>query len=402
MTDKEITESEKYFAGQEERQKQILLENEERLRLVLDGANVSFWDWNIITGEIHRNEQWARMLGYACAEAGSNPGLWKEFIHPDDREMVCRAIKEHLAGSAAFYFAEFRMIARDGSIRWMQDRGMVTVRDEEGNALRMSGLQIDITQSKLNENKLKEYAEELKASNALKDRYFSIISHDLRGPFQGFLGLTKTLSESAESMERQEISEVASVIYQSAKETFALLTNLHEWSKLQTGRFIFYPIELNLFLEVENIEKLFQSAALNKSIDMQNNVDRKIFIRSDEQALSTILRNLIDNAVKFTAHEGTVSVSASLRCNLVEISIADSGPSSGNKLSGVISNLGTGFTPGRGSSGKKGSGLGLPLCSELIKKCGGTLNVRESNLGGTEFFFTLPAGFVEEDSKNGS
>lgn len=247
----------------------------------------------------------------------------------------------------------------------------------------------DVTGRKLAEEQMKSNNEELIRLSAIKDKSLAIISHDLRGPFQGFLGLTKDLADNIEKLEQQEISEIASVMHQSAKETYSLLTNLQEWSRIQTGRFNFSPIELNLFLEVENIQKLFQSVVVLKSLILENNVDKDIFVKTDENALSTILRNLIDNAIKFTREGGKVSVSSIKRENFVEISVYDSGIGIDKAKLEVLLGPYSGYTT-RGTNGEKGSGLGLQLCRDLVEKCGGTMRVNSETGTGTEFIFTMP------------
>lgn len=286
------------------------------------------------------------------------------------------------------FAGELDWIKRDGT-KFTGEVSSVIFNNSE-NQKRTCTIIRDVTVRKLAEEQMKKNNEELVKLNTVKDKSLAIISHDLRGPFQGFLGLTKDLASNIEKMEQEEIAEIASVMHQSAKETYSLLTNLHEWSRLQTGRFSFNPVELNLFLEVANLQRLFQSALVLKAIMLENDVDKDVIIKTDENALSTILRNLIDNAIKFTHEGGKVSVSSIKKGSFLEVTVHDSGVGIGSDKLEVLLGPYAGYTT-RGTNGEKGSGLGFQLCKDLVEKCGGTIRVKSAVNSGTEFSFTLPA-----------
>ncbi len=128
---------------------ETLRDSEEQLRLVLEGAELGFWDWNIITGEVKRNERWARMLGYSYEEIQNTTQQWADFVHPDDREMAWQSIYDVTEGRSKAHKLEYRMLHKDGSIRWILDQANVMQRDAKGNTIRMSGTHTDITMRKL-------------------------------------------------------------------------------------------------------------------------------------------------------------------------------------------------------------------------------------------------------------
>ncbi|PLX99539.1 MAG: hypothetical protein C0622_10220 [Desulfuromonas sp.] len=122
---------------------------EERLRMVLEGSQQGFWDWNIETGEVQRNDRWAQILGYATIEEFEDTvDTWTDLIHPDDREAAWKSIRAHLEGQAPFHRIEYRMLAKEGGYRWILDHAKIVQRDEEGKPLRMSGTHMDITERK--------------------------------------------------------------------------------------------------------------------------------------------------------------------------------------------------------------------------------------------------------------
>lgn len=132
--------------------------SEEQLRLVLEGAELGFWDWNIITGNVERNEQWAKMLGYSHQEIKHTAQQWTDFIHPDDREMAWQSINDVIEGRSSRHKLEYRMLHKDGSFRWILDQANVMQRDADGKPTRMSGTHSDITERKQLELELKRQA----------------------------------------------------------------------------------------------------------------------------------------------------------------------------------------------------------------------------------------------------
>jgi len=132
-----------------ETQYKELLLSEERLKMVLEGSQQGFWDWNIKTGEVKRNDRWAQMLGYnTIEEFEDNTDAWTESIHPDDRDAAWKSINDHLEGRTTSHKMEYRMLTKDGDYEWIQDHAKIVQRDDTGNPLRMSGTHINISEQK--------------------------------------------------------------------------------------------------------------------------------------------------------------------------------------------------------------------------------------------------------------
>lgn len=128
--------------------KELLL-SEERLKMVLEGSQQGFWDWNIVTGEVQRNDRWAQMLGYSTIkEFDDNTDTWTNSIHPDDRDAAWASINDHLEGRTNTHKLEYRMLTKDGGYKWILDHARIVQRDDEGKPLRMSGTHIDISEQK--------------------------------------------------------------------------------------------------------------------------------------------------------------------------------------------------------------------------------------------------------------
>lgn len=250
---------------------------------------------------------------------------------------------------------------------------------------------------RITNDSLASQKEELEEANALKDRMFSIIGHDLRGPIGNFRSFLDLLLRQDDYSDTESIKRVLSTMLKSAGATFNLLENLLMWARNQRGAIEMNPeiIELNELFE-NNIHLLSQSANA-KNITLENELDDELFAYCDENMINTVIRNLISNAIKFTPQDGTITLSAFfLNANSfnsenkrVEICIEDTGLGISQENIDKILSKKTTFTT-NGTNNEKGSGLGLMLVQDFISRNNGTFTV-ESELGkGSRFIFTLP------------
>jgi len=247
-----------------------------------------------------------------------------------------------------------------------------------------------------NEDNRKHYNEVLKANeaklkelNATKDRFFSIIAHDLKGAFNGIIGLSELLKEDTENIDRPTIIDYAGMINTTALQTHRLLDNLLSWARMQEGRISFKPVSNQLHSTVNEVIRLFTEIAGHKKIGLINQVPPHMITYADPEMLKTILRNLISNAIKFTNATGKVIVSATIGDSGVEIVVADNGTgisaSDINKLFKVDIAFST-----RGTENENGTGLGLVLCKEFVEKHGGSISAESKPACGSQFKFILP------------
>jgi len=235
---------------------------------------------------------------------------------------------------------------------------------------------------------IKRSREKLLELNATKEKLFSIISHDLRSSLGSVLCLSDLLLENLEQYPKSKIRQFVNNIYQSSKNTFELLENLLDWSRLQTEKLTQRKEKHNLKNNIDNIFQLYSEIAKKKRITLQNNIRPDVLIYCDIDMTKTVLRNLISNAIKFTNAEGLVSLNFIENDTNIEIQITDSGvgimAENIPNLFSIEKNIST-----LGTNNEKGTGLGLMLCKELIEKQGGKIWV-ESELGeGSIFKFTL-------------
>jgi signal transduction histidine kinase len=222
-----------------------------------------------------------------------------------------------------------------------------------------------------------------------KDKFFSIIAHDLRSPFTGLLGLTEVINENVDELTSAELSTVIEQLHLNVKNLFDLLKNLLDWAQMQQDNIQCNRIEIGLLKIVESNMNLIASLANQKEITINCNIPANQTVLADEAMLNSILSNLLSNSIKFTRHGGMVTVSSkTIDANLLEVSIADTGigmsESMVNKLFKISEKVGR-----YGTEGEKSTGLGLILCKELVEKNGGTIRVESQENVGSTFYFTL-------------
>jgi PAS domain S-box-containing protein len=246
----------------------------------------------------------------------------------------------------------------------------------------------DITDRKKAEEDLRISEAKYRELNATKDKFFSIISHDLRSPFNAILGLSDLAVKKLQNKEYERIQTYTEAIQQTSRQAYSLLNNLLYWSRLQRGKIDFKPEKIKLSEEVHKAVGLMRANLSEKSIYLSVNVPGNLTIYADPDMLETIIRNLLSNAVKFTNKNGKISILAKQKDGAVLVEIEDSGvgidSENMNKLFSISSNYST-----PGTNKEEGSGLGLVLCKEFVDKHNGKIWVESEEGKGTKFSFIL-------------
>ena len=247
----------------------------------------------------------------------------------------------------------------------------------------------DITERKLTEKKLKEQTELLHELNITKDKFFTIIAHDLKGPFNSVLGLTELLLAEYDNISEDERLSYINLLYNSSNTSYKLVENLLEWARLQRGQVEIQREELNLAKIVnESIEPSLPNAA-QKGITVTTNIENHLSIKADSNSIKTIIRNLFNNAIKYTPNGGSVVFNAHQNENDIEISIADTGIGmSPNRISRLFRIEES--QSKRGTNNESGTGLGLILCKDIIAKHNGKIWAESKPGKGSVFKFSIP------------
>ncbi len=283
----------------------------------------------------------------------------------------------------------FPLRKKDGSAVYIEDHGWM-VTDENGKIIFHEGISRNVTDRKKAEFEIQKYSEQLQELNASKDKFFSIIAHDLRSPFNSIGGLSEIIKTEARYLDIATIEQYAGIIHSTSNNTFRLLENLLDWASIQQSSMPFIPETIILKKIVSEVVELMIEKANSKMIAIINYIPENMIIVADKNMIKTILRNLISNALKFTSTKGKIEINVISRSNEYEISIKDSGTGICMEDIDKIFKVGTTFSK-RGTENEKGTGLGLMLCKEFVEKHGGIIWVESEEGKGSEFKFSIPS-----------
>ncbi|PLX21903.1 MAG: hypothetical protein C0597_02960 [Marinilabiliales bacterium] len=330
------------------------------------------------------NPLWEEILGYSRNEViGKKFNSILSVENQDKFDLAFDKFKEN----GIIRDIHFDIRKRDGKIVYVSYHGKVEYSPDH-EIIRTHCVFSDITLQKKAEKTLINSENRLRELNATKDKFFSIIAHDLKNPFNDLMGFTQLLALNIEKYDKAKIEQFAHIIHQSSKLAYNLLENLLDWSRAQSGTLKFKPEKISIDKLIHENISLLESTARNKNIKIYSEVDQHVYAFADKNMVKTIIRNLISNAIKYTNQGGHINVRS--KCGKgCEISVSDTGIGISHENIDKIFKIDESFST-VGTEREKGTGLGLILCKEFVEKNGGKLWVKsEPNIGST-FMFTLP------------
>ena len=239
------------------------------------------------------------------------------------------------------------------------------------------------------EQKVQERTRDLKELIATKDKFFGIIAHDLRNPFSGLLGASEILYKYIETYDKENIKKLSELLHGSAKNVYAMLENLLEWARTQTGSIKFNPEKIIIKDIISENFSNIKAFADNKNIQLLSEVKNGIQIKGDRNMLNTILRNLLNNSIKFSMNGSKVTVNAVKDNDNIIFTVTDSGVGIPGEDIGKLFRIDIKYT-NRGTSDESGTGLGLILCKEFVEKHKGRIWVESVINKGSKFMFSIP------------
>jgi PAS domain S-box-containing protein len=282
---------------------------------------------------------------------------------------------------------EHKVIYADGTLHDVIFHKSPILRNSEFFGI--TGIIFDITEKKKSEQLILDYIESLKKINLEKDKYFSIIAHELKNPFNSILGFSEILLTNISDLSLEKALKHATCINTVANQTYKLLQNLLLWANTSRGNLAFEPRKNSLLAIVNSNFQLLDNMAAQKDINLKNNITSDYEVYGDKDMINILVQNLVINAIKYTYNNGQVSISAETVNEFIKIKIKDTGIGISNKQKEMLFKLDANPST-LGTAGEHGTGLGLLLCKELVLKQGGQIWV-ESELGnGSEFIFILP------------
>jgi signal transduction histidine kinase len=291
------------------------------------------------------------------------------------------------SSSGESFECEFIMILRDISelktTKFEVAKSLAEI-EESQNTLEQKTKELSMLNDKLIESE-----RVLREQNASKDKFFSIIAHDLRSPFTALLGLSEYLASDYMDLSKEDLKEIANGLMSSAQSTFNLLENLLQWARIKTGRIKLNPEAIELNKIIDKVLHLFMKNAQEKKILLEAEANHAVYVFADLNMIEVIIRNIVSNAIKFTNKEGKVIINTEVINEFVQISVRDNGVGMNNEAVLKLFKVGQNVSAD-GTQNEKGSGLGLILCKEFVELNGGEIFV-ESELGkGSTFKIKLP------------
>lgn len=379
--------------SERKRSQQALRDSEEKYRSLIENIEDFFFTYAKIKDKlkpIFYTASVQKITGYTQSELIRDQRMFFKIVHPDDFHFVKQKIKDLLKSRIKNSTEiEFRIINKYGNIVWVRNK-ISLIRSDSGEVKKLYGIVSDISIRKNAEEDLKKSKENLLKLNETKDRFLSIVSHDLRTPFSSILGFTELLLND-DTLTEKERKEYIKFIRESSNSMLALVNSLLDWNRLQSGRIQFEPEKTHAQLIIERSINSLAGAALRKNIEIRSSVPEEIQIFVDENLIFQVFNNLISNAIKFTNNNETISISVktSERLRFLEFSVQDTGVGIKSDDLKKLFSVDSKFTKD-GTSGEKGSGMGLTIVSDIIQKHGGSIWVESEPGKGSNFKFTLP------------
>ncbi|MFO7445843.1 MAG: ATP-binding protein [Ignavibacteriaceae bacterium] len=360
-------------------------------KLINNIPNVFFWS-SVKEGteeKISYSQNIASVTGYSPGEVLSLPGRGMAIIIEDDLPHFKKNLFDFVNDTQRLTTnIVYRIFRKDKKIIWLNEY-LTVKRDETGKVNIINGIVTDITVIKEEEEKLKVNLDILKQTNESKDKFISILSHDLRAPFTSILGFSEILiSES--NLSPAERHEYLTYIYDSSQNQLQLINYLLDWTRLQTGRIKVEPQRLNAQTLVYNCISSLTGNAIRKNLDIKVNVDENLYIQADERLVTQVVTNLLSNAIKFSAENKTIDVGADIfNDEFIEFIVKDYGTGISDVNKAKLFKIEKMFST-EGTKGEKGTGLGLSLVKEIIDKHSGQIWFYSEQGEGSEFHFTVP------------
>jgi PAS domain S-box-containing protein len=358
----------------------------ELFRLGFENANIGMCLVDLKGNLFKVNSQMASIFGYSTDELEQMNV--NDIAHSESNTISTEFIQNATNGTISQTEFEKNYFHKDGSIICCLVRSSL-IKDENHNPLFFISHIQDITDKKKAERTLLKQKKELQKLNSEKDKFFSIIAHDLINPFNSIINFSNLLEGHVKNKENDEIEEISKIIHRSSNRMMNLLVNLMEWSQSKTGRMDFAPTHFEMEDLINDAMLLFDETAKQKNIILQKSIELGKPILADRNMLFTVVRNLISNAIKYSNIDGVINITAKENKGVLDVSVSDNGVGMEYEriqklfqLNEIYSTLGT--------EREKGTGLGLILCKDFIEKHNGKIWVESTINKGSVINFSIP------------
>jgi len=371
-----------------------LAESEARLRFTLESAQIGSWDLDLLTGASQRSLEHDRCFGYETLQPDWSFDSFVRLVHPDDRDEVVQTFLDAVS-ALRDWKVQCRVVWPDASVHWIALHG--SIRHEGGKPVRMLGIVQDVTRerqadaARQKSERLEAENRQIQAANRLKSQFLANMSHELRTPLNAIIGFADLLNAGAVPPTSPKHPQFLAHIATSGRHLLQLINDVLDLSKVESGRFDFYPEPVHLPTVVREVRDILQGQAEKKRIAIKTDIDPAVAqLVLDPSRLKQALYNYLANAIKFTPEEGRVAMRARPEgAEQVRIEVEDTGigisPDDLPRLFLEFQQLDSGTTKQH-----QGTGLGLALTRRLVEAQGGSVGVRSAPGAGSVFHLVLP------------
>lgn len=370
------------------------IQDEEKYKSLAENSTDIIWVWNFDLEKFtYVSPSITQVTGYSVQEASDHhlSNTYTKESYSKFEELLIPRLNDFRASNMKIPYAyELELARKDRSTIWIEAN--TVFQKNQNSEVELLGVSRDIDGRKKSEQEMNRYFKELELLNHTKDKFFSIISHDLKGPIGGMNTYIGMLLEDMEAKSPKRLRNDLNILYHSSGEVYALLENLLTWARSQTNEISFLPENVSVKTLVDTVTSYFKVMAENKGIQIQNLVGNDIFVFADENMLETILRNLVSNAIKYSHVGGQVIISAKTIDGDVSIQVEDFGTGISDEIRSTFFQIEAKQKSMPGTLGERGTTLGLILCKEFIEKNHGKIFVESEVGNGSKFYFTLPKG----------
>ncbi|WND04069.1 ATP-binding protein [Temperatibacter marinus] len=366
-------------------------QNERFMKEAIAASGVGLWEWSVPDNNVIYSSEWFTMLGYAEDEYPSGFATWEKLTHDDDKEPILEKADRAFLGDINKYEGRFRMLCKDGSWKWIHAKGMVTERDQEGKALKIFGIHIDISKEMSEEIALKEALKKEAEARAVKEQFLATMSHEIRTPMNGIMGMLELALKTPLNEEQKDFLETA---LKSSQHLLHILNDTLDISRLEQGAMSLDISKFNIIALLNDTVSLFTATAMKKKIELNLAIDESCpqYLDGDEQKLRQILINIIGNAVKFT-QDGHIDIHASISNEngktILNITISDTGigipKDKQEHIFEAFKQVDASISRNYG-----GTGLGLAITKKLISLLQGEITIESALKKGSTFEIKIP------------
>ncbi|CCJ08159.1 PAS domain S-box protein [Methylocystis sp. SC2] len=359
-----------------------LRESQQQLALALEAGQLGFWDWHLPSGRVQFGGSWASMLGYELSEMEPDVRAWERLIHPDEREAIAARLSDHLEGRAEIYECEHRLLHKDGSWRWILDRGRVVERDAAGRPIRAIGTHADVTARHEAEAALQD-------ADRRKDEFLATLAHELRNPLTPIRNAVHILKKKYGPQFPD--TPLLAMVQRQVDHLVRLVDDLLEISRISRGKVDLRKENVAVSDFLRHALESCQPLIDNKSHRVIVNIaDEPLRVFGDSVRLAQIAANIINNAAKYTPSGGRIEIDAARGGDEVVLRVRDNGVGISADMMPRVFDL-FAQTDGQIRLSEGGLGIGLALVRSLVEVHGGRVEARSEGVGrGSEFVVSLP------------